>query len=437
MPRTSARVKDLPPGVHPFPPQAALVRPGRRPKPAAPFPAHTDEPRLEIVEWPVADIVVYDRNPRINDDVVGQMADAIRRYGFTVPMVVQELGNGKAQIVDGHLRFKAACLLKRRTVPVVIIPPTATEKYVRGLRISINRMAEAADWDEALLAEELKQLEADGADDLAAASGFDTREINALLELADDTTTDDDALDRRKGEYPVPDPDQDWEGVGQYDLPALRVDRLLDCPAPSTWAGTGITNGPPPYAYNFDADSSDGLDWKQAILCFHSADHKIDCWWAQPDTYVGRFLERGTTRAVTPNFSVFAFWPFARRLFNTFRSRWVGRYMQEAGMMVVPDICVALQDLDWAFDGIPGRSPLSINLCGKYGKFTKKEIRDETRVIEAILDFHPARLWVYADKKKLQTFPVLRKKQAFPVEFIEPRLVVRKQQLEGFQNGRG
>lgn len=364
------------------------------------------------------------------------MVSAIKRFGFVVPVILQETVHSDwMALIDGELRHKAATQLKMPTMPAIIMPAGASDDYVKALRININRMAEAAEWNEDKLAVELRELEQLGTADLEKATGFSDEEVAGLLALGEDADEDDNEarLDRRARvgarTVAVPDPNVEFECVGSFDLPALRADRILDMPAPSTWAGTGVGSPIPPYMYNFSCDSTVGLDWKQTVVAFYTADHKFEVLWSRPDEYVSRFLERGLKRAVSPNWSVASFWPLPRRLFNVYRSRWIARYMQEAGMRVVPDFCGAAQDLEWLFDGLPGRSPLCIQIQGRY---TKKELREELQMLEAICDFRPQRLWVYAPENRREMFPILQMKHKFPIEFIEPRLSVRKKHLEGF-----
>ncbi len=59
---------------------------------------------MEIHIWPVLKLVPYFRNPRKNDDAVARMAASINEFGFEIPILARSNG----EIVDGHLRLKAA-----------------------------------------------------------------------------------------------------------------------------------------------------------------------------------------------------------------------------------------------------------------------------------------------------------------------------------------
>lgn len=123
--------------------------------------------------WPLERLIDYARNPRKNDHAVDRVAAAIKEFGFRVPIVAKSDG----LVVDGHLRLKAARKLGLAEVPVVLADDL-TDAQVKAFRISVNRMAELAEWDSELLALELGELGELGFD--LELTGFDGDEINAL-----------------------------------------------------------------------------------------------------------------------------------------------------------------------------------------------------------------------------------------------------------------
>jgi len=64
--------------------------------------------------WCIDSFVPYARNPRKNDAAVDRMAASIREFGFKIPVLARSSG----EVVDGHLRLKAARKLgiSRRTL---------------------------------------------------------------------------------------------------------------------------------------------------------------------------------------------------------------------------------------------------------------------------------------------------------------------------------
>jgi ParB-like chromosome segregation protein Spo0J len=63
-----------------------------------------DHAALRIEIWPIDRLREYPRNPRKNGGAVDRMGESIRQFGFKVPCLVR----GDGEIVDGHLRLKAA-----------------------------------------------------------------------------------------------------------------------------------------------------------------------------------------------------------------------------------------------------------------------------------------------------------------------------------------
>jgi hypothetical protein len=137
----------------------------------------------QLEEWPIDRLIDYARNPRKNDHAVDTVAGAIREFGFKVPIVAKSDGT----VVDGHLRLKAAKKLKLETVPV-LLADDLTDAQVRAFRLSVNKLAELAEWDSEMLANELSDLHADEFD--LGVLGFDADELAKLLEFEDASSGD-------------------------------------------------------------------------------------------------------------------------------------------------------------------------------------------------------------------------------------------------------
>jgi hypothetical protein len=124
--------------------------------------------------WPISRFVPYARNPRKNDAAVERMAASIREFGFKIPVLARSDG----EVVDGHLRLKAAKKLGLKEVPVILCDEW-TPSQVKAFRLMVNRSVTWAEWDEDLLSLELLELK-DLDFDLGL-TGFDGRELDTLL----------------------------------------------------------------------------------------------------------------------------------------------------------------------------------------------------------------------------------------------------------------
>jgi DNA modification methylase len=134
---------------------------------------------LEIQIWPIDRLVFYARNPRKNDAAVDRMCSSIREFGFKIPVLARSDG----EVVDGHLRLKAARKLDITEVPVILCDEW-TPAQVKAFRLMVNRSVAWANWDEELLALELQELNA--ADFDLSLTGFDPKEIDDLLATPED-----------------------------------------------------------------------------------------------------------------------------------------------------------------------------------------------------------------------------------------------------------
>jgi DNA modification methylase len=133
-----------------------------------------------IVEnWPIEKLIFYTRNPRKNDSVVDRMCSSIREFGFKIPVLARSDG----EVVDGHLRLKAALKLQITQVPVILCDEW-TPAQIKAFRLLVNRSVTWAAWDEELLSLELQEL--NEADFDLSLTGFNPGEIDGLLAIPDE-----------------------------------------------------------------------------------------------------------------------------------------------------------------------------------------------------------------------------------------------------------
>ena len=133
----------------------------------------------QVESWDINRFIFYARNPRKNDAAVDRMCASIREFGFKIPVLARTDG----EVVDGHLRLKAARKLGIAKIPVILCDEW-TPAQVKAFRLMVNRSVTWADWDEELLALELQEIQA--ADFDLDLTGFDGRELDELLALPDE-----------------------------------------------------------------------------------------------------------------------------------------------------------------------------------------------------------------------------------------------------------
>lgn len=111
---------------------------------------------------------------------VRQIAEAITKFGFTNPILIDE----QNCMLAGHGRVEAAKLLGMETVPCIRLD-YMTEAEKRAYVIADNKLAMNAGWDEDLLAIELGALGEMDLDFDLEITGFDTAEIDLIIDGAD------------------------------------------------------------------------------------------------------------------------------------------------------------------------------------------------------------------------------------------------------------
>lgn len=143
-------------------------------------------PDLDLTYVPISDLKPRTRNPRTHTKKqIRQIADSIKRFGFTNPILV----DNQRTVIAGHGRVEAAKLLQIETVPVIYLSELS-EAEIRAYVIADNKLAENAGWDKALLALELQYLSELNLDFDLTITGFEAPEIDLLLNSNESTKTD-------------------------------------------------------------------------------------------------------------------------------------------------------------------------------------------------------------------------------------------------------
>ena len=138
-----------------------------------------------------------------------------------------------------------------------------------------------------------------------------------------------------------------YEGVGKYDIPEIQ----------------GM----------YDVDEiSDFIGWNYALkekhpedkaVHFFVDDYQFNRLWTNPDAYLEKL--RRFQYVFTPDFSPYADFPKAVQVFNHFRKHWIGAYLQENGVRVIPTVTWSYTpSYDFCFDGEPKNAVVAISSVG-------------------------------------------------------------------------
>ena len=133
---------------------------------------------LAIDYTPTAALKPDPKNPRIHrDKQIQQIARSIETFGFNVPLLV----NGDRQVIAGHGRLAAAQRLGLELVPTIRLEHLS-DAQLRAFMIADNRLTHISEWDDRLLAEQLKSLAKVELDFNLEITGFEMAEIDTMIE---------------------------------------------------------------------------------------------------------------------------------------------------------------------------------------------------------------------------------------------------------------
>ena len=152
----------------------------------------------------------YSNNPRkLTPKAIEKVAQSLKEFGFRQPIVV----DANNTIVVGHTRYQASRKLGYTQVPITKINKL-TKEQINAYRIADNRTNEEAEWDDELLALEIKELEMK--DFNLELTGMNKPEIDEILFQEKQGNTDDDEVPETP-EEPITKPGDIWQ-LGKHRI---------------------------------------------------------------------------------------------------------------------------------------------------------------------------------------------------------------------------
>jgi len=115
----------------------------------------------------------WEDNPRINDEAVDGVVKSIQSFGFNVPILCDK----EFTIIAGHTRWKAAKKIGIKSVPVIVLEISETQR--KAFAVADNKTAEIADWDYQKLQKVLEELKSKKIN--LPSLGYCQAELQALL----------------------------------------------------------------------------------------------------------------------------------------------------------------------------------------------------------------------------------------------------------------
>lgn len=144
-----------------------------------------------------------------------------------------------------------------------------------------------------------------------------------------------------------------FAGVGEYGIPQIYPAHYKEC----EWTGFN-------YARSEKNRAGKGVH-------FFLDDYQFNSVWKTPDKYLDMF--RQFTHVMSPDFSTYTDFPKAIQIYNHYRKHWVGAYLQENGVNVIPTISWSTPDsFEWCFDGEPVGGAVAVSSVSAANSREKK-----------------------------------------------------------------
>lgn len=147
-----------------------------------------------------------------------------------------------------------------------------------------------------------------------------------------------------------------FDGIGQYGIPFIEPQSYgLEC----EWI---------PFNYANSAKEREN----KGVHCFVD-DYQMNRLWNNIDRYVDMLKQ--FQYVMSPDFSTYTDFPKSIQIYNHYRKHWVGAYLQENGVDVIPTISWSTPDsFEWCFDGEPEGGVVAVSSVGAENSREKKEL---------------------------------------------------------------
>lgn len=338
----------------------------------------------EFLQLPLAELIPYDNNPRYNDEAVADVVRSMDQCGALDPIEIDE----NNVILSGHTRLKA--MLQRGDKVADVIRYTGiTEEQKTKYRLLTNKTGEKATWDFSKLSEELDKVNF-GEYDFGFMDAF-SADMDAKMQVEENKEIAHERFQAienlNKAQY---------EGEGPYDIPVLQP--VYDLPRIDSWI-------------DFDHVLREKEPEGKGVH-FFIHDYKFQRLWVQPEQYVEK-LKRFAVVA-TPDFSPYGDMPHALQIYNHYRKHWVGCFLQERGVTVIPTIRASTdpRSMDWYLDGEPhGGIVIMSSMWTQDDKTAYISRREYTKMRDTL---NPCKIFIYG--KKTQHIGI---DKSDPIEYIK------------------
>ena len=314
---------------------------------------------------PIDKLKPYANNAKIHTpEQIEQIKKSIADFGMNDPIAVWGSDN---IIVEGHGRLMACKELGLKTVPVIRLDGL-TDDQRKAYTLVHNQTTMNTGFDIDILNDELENIELDMSD-----FGFEEPE----------------GVDIEDSGYYGDERERTYDA---YNLEAVDYDTLTK----NFWQMPIIKNN------GFVPDDLIGFNYaktsenKNCGIHFYVDDYQFERVWNKPEDYTDILFDYDCI--LSPDFSLYTDMPMPMKIWNVYRSRFIGNYYQSKGINVIPTLSWAEPEtFKFCFEGIPEGSIVSVSTIGV------KENKDALKIwregMQAAIDkIKPSTVLVYGGK---------------------------------------
>ena len=330
---------------------------------------------MKIENISIDKLIPYKNNPRNNDNAVEYVANSIRDFGFKVPIVIDK----NNVIVTGHTRLRAAEMLGIKEVPC-IKADDLTDEQVKAFRIADNSVGAVAEWDISKLNIELAELSDFNIGDFALDNLDLTLDAPTIEEnLEDEDGYFGDERERTNKAYNLAEISELDYTDDFWEMPIIHKETVI----PNDLIG-----------FNYAKSSEEN---KNVGIHFFIDDYQFERVWNQPKEYIEKLSKFQCI--LSPDFSLYMDMPMSMKIWNVYRSRFIGAYYQTKGIKVIPTLSWAEPDtFKFCFKGIEKNSVVAVSTIGVKEDIHARDIFNQG-ILEIKKDLEPSLLLVYGGAK--------------------------------------
>ena len=204
--------------------------------------------------------------------------------------------------------------------------------------------------------------------------------------------------------------DMNLEAIGEIDMSLFgfngsdevfeklnersRTDDFYNLDAFNKWTSDGFWQIPTIPRTDYVPTQAIGFNFllskkpqKECAIHFFIDDYQFERIWARPEAYIEKL--RGWGGMFSPDFSLYLNMPRAMKLWNVYRSRFIGNVMAESGIKVIPTLQWAEPEtFSFCFDGVEPGGVVAVSTIGVKKDPAAKRIWFDG-MNEAIKRLHP------------------------------------------------